>query len=50
MKFAPYSVPGLPDVRVPHGVEDGSVTGPRVRIKKWAFHVDQQQKLKGFDV
>ena len=36
MKFAPKSVPGLPDVGVPHGDEDGLRTPPRwlERIRK----------------
>ena len=47
MKYALKSVPGLPDVGVPHGVEDGprtSAPGSRSKIK--AYHVDQRKKLK----
>ena len=34
IKCALQSVPGIADVRVPHGDEDGHNPGPRVRIKK----------------
>ena len=50
MKYALKSVPGLADVGVPHGDEDGSVTpAPGCGSKKQAYHVDQQEKLKGLD-
>ena len=48
MKYTLKSVPGLADVWVPHGVEDGPRTlapGPRSKIP--AYHVDQHEKLKG---
>ena len=48
MKYALKSVPGLADVGVPHGVRDGPVAlvlGSR--SKKCAYHVDQNEKLKG---
>ena len=51
MKFALKSVPGLADVGVPHGDEDGPGTpAPGSRSKKCAYHVDQHKKLKGLDV
>ena len=48
MKYALKSVPGLADVWVPHGVEDGPRTlAPGSRSKIYAYHVDQHEKLKG---
>ena len=48
--YAPKSVPGLADVGVPHGVEDGPRTlAPGSGSKMYAYHVDQHEKLKGFD-
>ena len=48
MKFALKSVPGLADVWVPHGVEDGPRTlAPGSRSKMHAYPVDQHEKLKG---
>ena len=42
------SVPGLADVEVPHGDEDGPGTpAPGSGSKKCAYHVDQHEKLKG---
>ena len=49
MKYALKSFPGIADVGVLHGVGDGPVTlAPGSGSKKWAYHVDQQEKLKGF--
>ena len=48
IKYALKSVPGLTDDGVPHGVGDGPVAlvlGSR--SKKYAYHVDQHEKLKG---
>ena len=51
MKYALKSVPGLADVAVPHGVEDGAITqAPGSGSKINAYHVDQREKLKGLDV
>ena len=51
MKCALESVPGLADVGVPHGDEDGPGTpAPGSGSKKCAYHVDQHEKLKGLDV
>ena len=48
MKYALKSVPGLADVWVPHGVEDGPITlAPGSGSKMHAYHVDQHEKLKG---
>ena len=48
MKYALKSVPGLADVGVPHGDEDGPVTlAPGSGSKMCAYHVDQHEKLKG---
>ena len=50
MKYALKSVPGLADVGVPHGDGDGAVTlAQGSGSKKYAYHVDQHEKLKGFD-
>ena len=46
MKYALKSVPGLADVGVPHGDEDGLGTlAPGSGSKKCAYHVDQHEKL-----
>ena len=51
MKYAPKLVPGLADVRVPHGYEDGPITpAPGSGSKIRACHVDQHRKRKGLDV
>ena len=51
MKYALKSVPGLADVGVPHGVEDGPRTlAPGSGSKMYAYHVDQHEKLKGLRV
>ena len=51
MKHSLNSVPGLADVGVPHGVEDGPRTpAPGSGSKITAYHVDQHEKLKGLDV
>ena len=47
MKYSLKSVPGLADVGVPHGDEDGPITpasgsGSKIR----AYHLDQHEKLK----
>ena len=48
MKYALKSVPGLADVRVPHGDEDGPGTpAPGSGSKMHAYHVVQYEKLKG---
>ena len=48
MKYALKSVPGLADVWVPHGVEDGPRSlAPGSRSKIYEYHVDQHEKLKG---
>ena len=50
MKYALKSVPGLADVGVPHGDGDGPGTlaqGSGSKIP--AYHVDQCEKLKGWD-
>ena len=45
------SVPGLADVGVPHGDEDGLRTpAPGSGSKIYECHVDQHEKLKGLDV
>ena len=49
MKYSLKSVPGLADVGVPHGVEDGPRTlAPGSGSKIPAYHVDQHEKLKGW--
>ena len=51
MKYTLESVPGLTDVGVPHGDEDGpGAPAPGSRSKFHAYHVDQHKKLKGIDV
>ena len=48
IKYSLKSVPGLADVWVPHGVEDGPRTlAPGSGSKMYAYHVDQHEKLKG---
>ena len=47
MKYSLNSVPGLADVGVPHGVEDGPRTpAPGSGSKITAYPVDQRIKLK----
>ena len=51
MKYALKSVPGIADVGVPHGDEDGpGAQAPGSRSKIHTHHVDQHEKLKGLDV
>ena len=51
MKYALKLVPGLADVWVPHGVEDGPRTlTPGSGSKMYAYHVDQHENLKGLRV
>ena len=48
MKYALKAVPGLADVGVPHGGEDGPRTlAPGAGSKIYDCHVDQHEKLKG---
>ena len=48
MKNALKAVPGLADVGVPHGGEDGPRTlASGSRSKIYEHHVDQHEKLKG---
>ena len=48
MKYPLKSVPGLADVGVLHGDEDGPGTpAPGSGRKIAAYHVDQHKKLKG---
>ena len=50
MKYAQKSVPGLADVGVLHGDEDGPrALAPGSGSKIYAYHVDQGEKLKGSD-
>ena len=50
MQYALTLVPGLADVGVPHGDEDGPGSpAPGSGSKKYAYHVDQRVKLKGWD-
>ena len=50
MKYAEKSVPGIADVGVPHGVEDGPRTpAPGSGSKICAYHVDQREKLNWLD-
>ena len=50
MKYVLKSVPGLADVGVPHGDEDGPRTlAPGSVSKIHIYHVDQGEKLKGLD-
>ena len=47
MKYALKAVPGLPDVGVPHGGEDGPRTpAPGSGSKITVYHLDQHEKLK----
>ena len=51
MKYSLNSVPGLADVGVPHGVEDGPRTpAPGAGSKITAYLVDQRKKLKGLNM
>ena len=51
IKYAEKSAPGLADVGVPHGDEDGPRTpAPGSRSKMAAYYVDQYEKLKGLSV
>ena len=51
MKYALKSVPGLADVGVPHGDEDGPETlAPGSRSKNYTHHVDQHEKVKGLNI
>ena len=48
MKYALKSVPGLADVGVLHGDEDGpGAQAPGSGSKMAPYHVDQCEKLKG---
>ena len=50
MKYALKSVPGLADVGVLHGDGDGPVAlAPGSGSKKYAYHIDQHEKLNGWD-
>ena len=50
IKQALKSVPGLADVGVPHGDEDHPRSlAPGSGSKISAYHVDQHEKLKGWD-
>ena len=50
MKYPLKSVPGLADVGVLHGDEDGPrALAPGSGSKIHAYHVDQGEKLKGLD-
>ena len=51
MKYALKPVPGLADVGVPHGDEDGPGTpAPGSGSKKYTHHVDQHEKVKGLNI
>ena len=51
MKCALKSVPGIADVGVPHGDEDGPVAlAPGSGSKICGYHIDQHEKLKGYDM
>ena len=51
IKYPLKSTPGLADVRVPHGDEDGPRTpAPGSGSKMAAYYVDQYEKLKGLSV
>ena len=51
MKYALVSVPGLPDVGVLHGGEDGTrAPAPGSGSKIYAYQVDQCEKLKELSV
>ena len=48
MKYSLKSAPGLADVGVPHG--DGPLAlAPGSGSKMCGYHVDQREKLKGYD-
>ena len=48
MKYALKAVPGVADVEVPQGGEDGPRTpASGSRSKIYECHVDQHEKLKG---
>ena len=50
MKYALESVPGFPDVGVPHGGKDGPRTlAPGSGSKICGYNVDRREKLKGCD-
>ena len=50
MNYALKSVPDLADVGVPHGDGDGPIdSAPGSGSKIRAYHVDQCEKLKGWD-
>ena len=51
IKYALKAVPGVADVEVPHGGEDGPRTQARGSGSKMAaYYVDQYEKLKGLSV
>ena len=51
IKYSLKAVLGVADVGDPHGGKDGPRTpAPGSRSKIHAYHVDQHEKLKGFDV
>ena len=51
IKYPLKSTPGLADVRVPHGDEDGPVAlAPGSGSKMYGYHVDQHEKLKRLDM
>ena len=51
MKYALKSFPGLADVGVPHGVEDGPRTlAPGSGSKIHPYHVDQHKELKRLNI
>ena len=51
VKYSLKSVPGLADVGVLQGDEDGPKTpAPRSGSKIYTYHVDQHEKLKGLSV
>ena len=51
IKYAEKSAPGLADVGVPRGDEDGPRTqAPGSGSKMAAYYVDQYEKLKGLSV
>ena len=51
IKYAEKSAPGLADVGVPRGDEDGPRTqAPGSGSKITTYHVDQHEKLKGLSV
>ena len=51
MTYALESVPGIADVGVPHGDGDCPVAlAPGSGSKICGYHVDQHEKLKGYDM